>query len=326
MDKKRKSTGYILPIFKVITKRTPLSDLEKIAKSFTAARDAAGMSDTGDTPSPDTPSVGTPDLSPMLPDLPALGRRRRAPAADMSDTGNIPSLDTPSVGTPDLSPMLPNLPALARRRRAAAADMSDTGNAPSLDTPPAGNGRPVAIYGAECWPVTKEVEARFSVMETKMLRWTAGVTRLDHIRNGTIRKRFGVAPIADKMREARLRWYGHVLRANDDTVCKIGLDFNVPGKRPRGRPKQRWLDTLHEDLKLAGLHPDQAHNREKWRRNTRKADPATGRALCSSIVFPVTMISSRYEAVPFNPAVNVSICCWKIAGAAFTPKGKRLRR
>ncbi|PIO72190.1 hypothetical protein TELCIR_05892 [Teladorsagia circumcincta] len=59
--------------------------------------------------------------------------------------------------------------------------------------------RPVAIYGAECWPVTKEGEARLSVMETKMLRWTAGVTRLDHIRNDTIRRRFGVAPIADKM-------------------------------------------------------------------------------------------------------------------------------
>ncbi|VDO18654.1 unnamed protein product [Heligmosomoides polygyrus] len=55
-------------------------------------------------------------------------------------------------------------------------------------------------------------------METKMLRRTAGVTRLDRVRNDTIRQRFGVAPIAEKLREARLRWYGHVLRANDDTV------------------------------------------------------------------------------------------------------------
>ncbi|VDO75974.1 unnamed protein product [Heligmosomoides polygyrus] len=69
--------------------------------------------------------------------------------------------------------------------------------------------RPVAIYGAECWPATKEVETRLSVMETKMLRWTAGVTRMDRIRNDAIRQKFGVAPIADKMREARLRCYGH---------------------------------------------------------------------------------------------------------------------
>ncbi|VDO62207.1 unnamed protein product [Heligmosomoides polygyrus] len=40
--------------------------------------------------------------------------------------------------------------------------------------------RPVAMYGAECWPATKEVETRLSVMEMKMLRgrpespaWTA---------------------------------------------------------------------------------------------------------------------------------------------------------
>ncbi|VDP21512.1 unnamed protein product [Heligmosomoides polygyrus] len=55
--------------------------------------------------------------------------------------------------------------------------------------------RPVAMYGAECWPVTKEVETRLSVMETKMLRWTAGVTRVDRIRNDAIRQKFGVAPI-----------------------------------------------------------------------------------------------------------------------------------
>ncbi|PIO76495.1 hypothetical protein TELCIR_01435 [Teladorsagia circumcincta] len=51
-------------------------------------------------------------------------------------------------------------------------------------------------------------EALLSVMETKMLRWTAGVTRLDHILNDVIRERFGVAPIVDKMREVRLRWCG----------------------------------------------------------------------------------------------------------------------
>ncbi|VDO80667.1 unnamed protein product [Heligmosomoides polygyrus] len=64
--------------------------------------------------------------------------------------------------------------------------------------------RPVAMYGAKCWPVIKEVETRLSVLETKMLRWTAGVTRMDSIRNNVIRQKFGVAPIADMMREAHL--------------------------------------------------------------------------------------------------------------------------
>uniref|UniRef100_A0A183FKK7 Reverse transcriptase domain-containing protein n=1 Tax=Heligmosomoides polygyrus TaxID=6339 RepID=A0A183FKK7_HELPZ len=137
--------------------------------------------------------------------------------------------------------------------------------------------RPVAMYGAECWPATREVETRLSVMETKMLRWTAGVTRMDRIRNDAIRQKFGVAPIADKMREARLRWYGHFLRGKEDSVRKIGPNFEVIGKRPRGRPKQRWLDTLHADLKITGVYPDLALDRERWRHNTRIADPATMR-------------------------------------------------
>ncbi|VDL82448.1 unnamed protein product [Nippostrongylus brasiliensis] len=137
--------------------------------------------------------------------------------------------------------------------------------------------RPVALYGAECWPATKEVERRLSVMEMKMLRWMAGVTRLDHVTNADIRERFGVIPIAEKLRETRLRWYGHVLRASDDTVCKIGLALDVPGTRPRGRPKQRWLDTIHADLKAVGVHPDHAYDRSLWRQKIGRADPASKR-------------------------------------------------
>ncbi|EYC37026.1 hypothetical protein Y032_0834g2591 [Ancylostoma ceylanicum] len=98
--------------------------------------------------------------------------------------------------------------------------------------------------------------------------------RID-LRNEKIRERFGIAPIADKLRWTRLRWYVHVLRANEYTICKVGLNLEVPGKRPKGRPKQRWLDTLHVDLKHVGVHPDQAHDRVKWRQKIRKADPAT---------------------------------------------------
>ncbi|VDO20031.1 unnamed protein product [Heligmosomoides polygyrus] len=67
-------------------------------------------------------------------------------------------------------------------------------------------------------------------METKMLRWTTGLTRMNRIRNDVIRQKFGVAPTADKTREARLRWYGHVLRGKEDSVHKIGLNFEVTRK------------------------------------------------------------------------------------------------
>ncbi|VDO22032.1 unnamed protein product [Haemonchus placei] len=72
------------------------------------------------------------------------------------------------------------------------------------------------------------------------------------------------------MREARLRWYGHTLRAKSDSVRKIGLNLYASRKRPSARLKQ--LDTLHGDLKAVNIHPDQAFNPEKWRQDIRKAD------------------------------------------------------
>ncbi|EYB83791.1 hypothetical protein Y032_0329g2667 [Ancylostoma ceylanicum] len=114
-------------------------------------------------------------------------------------------------------------------------------------------------------------------MEMKILRWMTGVTRYDHICNKDIRHRFGIATMADKLGEARLRQYGNFFRADNATVCKIALILDVPFKRPKGRPKQRWIDTFHSDLKLAGIHPDQGDDRAKWRQRISKADPVITR-------------------------------------------------
>jgi len=40
-----------------------------------------------------------------------------------------------------------------------------------------------------------------------------GYTRLNKIRNKVFREKIGVAPIEDKARETRLRWFGHVKRS-----------------------------------------------------------------------------------------------------------------
>ncbi|EYC26065.1 hypothetical protein Y032_0011g1540 [Ancylostoma ceylanicum] len=88
-----------------------------------------------------------------------------------------------------------------------------------------------------------------SAVEVKMLHWMAGATRFDRVCSQDVRKRFGVAAITDKFRESRFRWYGHVLRADKDTVGEICLDLVLSTKRLKGRPKQRWLNTLTAELK-----------------------------------------------------------------------------
>ena len=37
-----------------------------------------------------------------------------------------------------------------------------------------------------------------------------------------------------------VRWYGHVLRRDDDSIMRVALNLEVSGKRKRGRPKKTW--------------------------------------------------------------------------------------
>ncbi|ETN84606.1 hypothetical protein NECAME_17082 [Necator americanus] len=79
-----------------------------------------------------------------------------------------------------------------------------------------------------------------------------------------------------RAREERLRWFGHVLRQEEDSVAKTAPKL-VSGVRPRGRPKIRWIDRVKLDMIDARLCTADAMDRTKWKTRNRKADPATTR-------------------------------------------------
>ncbi|KAK3569684.1 hypothetical protein QTP86_002614 [Hemibagrus guttatus] len=72
--------------------------------------------------------------------------------------------------------------------------------------------RPAMLYGLETVSLKKRQESELEVAELKMLRFSLGVTRLDRIRNEYIRGTAHVGHLGNKVREARLRWFGHVQR------------------------------------------------------------------------------------------------------------------
>ncbi|KAK3553295.1 hypothetical protein QTP86_032750 [Hemibagrus guttatus] len=88
--------------------------------------------------------------------------------------------------------------------------------------------RPAMLYGLETVSLRKRQESELEVAELKMLRFSLGVTRLDWIRNEYIRGTAHVGRLGDKVREARLRWFGHVQRRESEHIdtCYI-LSFAI---------------------------------------------------------------------------------------------------
>ncbi|VFQ99294.1 unnamed protein product [Cuscuta campestris] len=132
--------------------------------------------------------------------------------------------------------------------------------------------RPAMLYGAECWAVKKTHVRRLHAAEMRMLRWICGKTRLDRISNEVIRRQVGMAPVEDKLREARLRWLGHVRRRDADApVRRCERITVIGGSRGRGRPKKNWEEVIRQDLGLLDLTEDMAIDRNLWRTRIRVA-------------------------------------------------------
>ncbi|GKF01694.1 hypothetical protein Tco_0028617, partial [Tanacetum coccineum] len=89
---------------------------------------------------------------------------------------------------------------------------------------------------------------------------TCGETLLDMIPNGAFQRNLQVGTIVDKMREGRLRWFGHVKRRPQSTPVR---------KVRRGRPKLRLEDRLKTDLKELLLSEDMTSDRNSWRTRIR---------------------------------------------------------
>ena len=75
-------------------------------------------------------------------------------------------------------------------------------------------GRPVALQRAEM----------------RMVRWMCGVKLKDRLPSKELRERLGIDDIALVLQQNRIRWYGHVLRKDDDDWVKKCMEYEVEGR------------------------------------------------------------------------------------------------
>ena len=81
-----------------------------------------------------------------------------------------------------------------------------------------------------------------------------------------------IAKLGDKLRDARLRWCGHV-KKREGYMGKRMIEMAVSGRRKRGRPRRRWMDLARKDMERVGAKEGDEVDRVKWKILSRCGDP-----------------------------------------------------
>jgi len=89
--------------------------------------------------------------------------------------------------------------------------------------------------------------------EMRMVRWMCGVKLKDRLPSKELRERLGIDDIALVLQQNRLRWYGHVLRKDDDDwvkKCMEWMKFSVQDQEEDQRgPGERLSERIVKHVK-----------------------------------------------------------------------------
>ncbi|XP_064087499.1 uncharacterized protein LOC135202174 [Macrobrachium nipponense] len=125
--------------------------------------------------------------------------------------------------------------------------------------------RPAMLHSSETCAAIKRDENRIDVTEMRMLRWQCGLTRKDKVRNKHVKGTLKIAKASNKVRESRLRWYGHIKRQEEDHLIRKTMEMGLASGRRLGRPKLRWIDCVKRNMRELGLSEEDALDRGRWK-------------------------------------------------------------
>ena len=101
--------------------------------------------------------------------------------------------------------------------------------------------------------VLREKEmAILRITEREMIRAMCSVKKLDRRNREKLMDMLGIKESLDRMAKASstsMRWYGHVLRKEDENVIVKALKFEVSGSRGRERPKQTYKKQVENEMR-----------------------------------------------------------------------------
>jgi hypothetical protein len=117
---------------------------------------------------------------------------------------------------------------------------------------------PVVLYGCETWSLTLREEHRLRVFENRVLRKIFGPKRKEggswrKLHNDELHDLYSSPNIVKVIKLRRMRRAGHVTRMGEVRGAYSVLVGSPEGKRPLGRPRRRWEDSIKMDLREIGI-------------------------------------------------------------------------
>lgn len=98
-------------------------------------------------------------------------------------------------------------------------------------------------YGCKVWALKKKDKGRITAAEMQFTRRSAGYTLLNKKKNADIMNELRATSIIVKIRNYRRRWNEHINRIEEERSPKRISAYKLIGKRSRGRPKRKLVDT-----------------------------------------------------------------------------------
>jgi len=132
---------------------------------------------------------------------------------------------------------------------------------------------PIFLYGAETWAVTATAAKTFDALDQWCLRRILNIHWTERITNNEVRSRTQQPLLSDAVRSRRLRFFGHICRADPSQDHSWALYASTTGlpkhwRRRPGWPRQIWLRTIENDLRPLNLRLATAQrcaqNRTAW--------------------------------------------------------------
>ena len=114
------------------------------------------------------------------------------------------------------------------------------------------------MYGCDTWSLTLGEEHRLRVFENKVLRKIFGAEKDEitgewrKLHNAELHALYSSPSIIRNLKSRRLRWAGLVARMEQFRNAYRVLVGKPESKRPLGRPRRRWEDSIKMDLREVG--------------------------------------------------------------------------